>query len=170
MHRLILLPVLLVVLSCETKNRPSDFKKFTGRWSLYVVERQKDSSASWEEVQNHYKNRQGFIIYDGKGGMGVHHVTDQYETYVLEGKGGLDSLTKTDLRHLANNFVYFGKYVVKDSQQIIEHHIESTNFPYLWGTVASRNYVFSGDTLVLYPVRTAYPKVRLKWVRLNDRN
>ena len=68
------------------------------------------SLSDWKERLGHYKNRQGFIIYDGKGGMGVHHVTDDYELYQIEGKGGLDSLTKQDLRHLADNFVYFGKY------------------------------------------------------------
>ena len=100
--------------------------------------------------------------------MGVHHVTDDYELYQIEGKGGLDSLTKQDLRHLADNFVYFGKYKVIDSLHIIEHHIESSNFQTMWGTVAKRNYIFSGDTLILNPITNRYPKIRLKWVRLND--
>jgi hypothetical protein len=47
----------------------SDFEKFTGRWSLHIVESQNDSILTWESRQDHYKNRKGFIIYDGKGGM-----------------------------------------------------------------------------------------------------
>ena len=64
--------------------------------------------------------------------------------------------------------VYFGKYRVNDSLSIVEHHIESVNFQRMWGTVASRKYKFHGDTLVLNPVTEKYPKIRLKWVRLND--
>jgi hypothetical protein len=155
-------------LSCTTGNKQSDFDKFTGRWTLGIVETQSDSISPWKPRQDHYKNRQGFIIYDGKGGMGVHHVTENYEKYEFEGKGGLDSLTAKDLRHLADNFVYFGKYRVNDSLKIIDHHIESVNFQNMWGTVAKRKYLFSGDTLILNPITDRYPKTRLKWIKLND--
>lgn len=165
---LILSCLFVLLLSCNPKSEISDFEKFTGRWSLHIVEIQADSLSSWEPRQDHYRNRQGFIIYDGQGGMGVHHVTENYQDYQFEGKGGLDSLTFNDLRHLADNFVYFGGYKVDDSQQIIEHHIESANFQNMWGTVAKRKYVFSGDTLILNPVTERYPKIRLKWIRLNE--
>jgi hypothetical protein len=163
-----LLIILTLFLSCTTENKESDFDKFTGRWTLCVVEIQTDSVSEWKPRQDHYKNRQGFIIYDGKGGMGVHHVTENYDKYVFDGRGGLDSLSTKDLRHLADNFVYFGKYRVNDSLKIIEHHIESANFQNMWGTVAKRKYVFSGDTLILNPITDRYPKTRLKWIRLND--
>jgi len=101
--------------------------------------------------------------------MGVHHVTENYDKYQFEGRGGLDSLTRNDLRHLADNFVYFGKYTVNDSSKIVEHLIESANFQNMWGSTAKRNYVFSGDTLTLYPIRANYPRSRLKWIKLNDR-
>ncbi len=168
--RFSLLISFLFLIACSSieKERSSDFDLFTGRWSLSIVEFQVDSAAQWKPRQDHYKNRQGFIIYDGRGGMGVHHVTENYETYEFEGRGGLDSLTASDLRHLADNFVYFGKYNVDDSLKVIEHHIESTNFQRMWGTVAKRNYVFSGDTLILNPITNRYPKTRLKWVRLDD--
>ncbi|MBC2838154.1 lipocalin-like domain-containing protein [Robiginitalea sp. SC105] len=162
---LLLLPLLL---SCNAENESSDFDKFTGRWTLSIVETQKDTTSRWEPRQGNYKNRKGFIIYDGKGGMGVHHVTENYEAYEFEGSGGLDSLTTRDLRHLADNFVYFGKYTVNDTLNIIEHHIESANFQAMWGTVAIRRYEFSGDTLTLYPLTNRYPKSRLRWIRLND--
>ncbi|MFC3881854.1 lipocalin-like domain-containing protein [Algoriphagus namhaensis] len=158
----------LLLASCTREKEPSDLEKFTGRWSLYIVEEQVDSAANWEPRQDHYKNRKGFIIYDGQGGMGVHHVTENYDQYVFEGKGGLDSLTAKDLRHMADNFVYFGKYSVDDSLKIIEHHIESANFQTMWGTTASRKYAFSGDTLILSPITERYPKGRLKWIRLKD--
>ena len=172
MKRYILTLIILTSLfvSCKNDRGLSDFDKFTGRWSLDIVEVQQDSTANWEPRQGHYKNRQGFILYDGLGGMGVHHVTEHYEDYEFEGKGSLDSLTKTDLRHLADNFVYFGKYRVNDSLKIIEHHIESVNFQNMWGTVAKRNYTFKGDTLILSLITNTYPKTRLKWVRLDDRN
>jgi predicted transcriptional regulator len=102
--------------------------------------------------------------------MGVHHVTENYETYEFEGEGGLENLTGNDLKHLANNFVYFGKYRVIDSVAIIEHHIESANFPHMWGTIAKRKYVFTGDTLILNPITDRYPKTRLKWVKLDSQD
>nr|WP_262891391.1 lipocalin-like domain-containing protein [Algibacter mikhailovii] len=154
----------------QTKKTSSDFDKFTGRWALDIVETRADSTSLWEPRQDHYKNRKGFIIYDGKGGMGVHHVTENYDKYEFVGRGGLDSLTRKDLIHLADNFVYFGKYKINDSLKIIAHYIESVNFQNMWGKVAKRNYLFSGDTLILNPITNKYPKTRLKWVKLNDKN
>lgn len=167
---LYILIILTSVLSCKNENEQSDFDMFTGRWTLDIVETKVDSLSIWEPRQDHYKNRKGFILYDGQGGMGVHHVTENYDKYDFEGSGGLDSLTVNDLRHLADNFVYFGKYRVIDSLKIIEHYIESTNFQNMWGTIAKRNYSFSGDTLILNPITNLYPKTRLKWVKLNDKN
>ncbi|WP_262709998.1 lipocalin-like domain-containing protein [Hyunsoonleella aestuarii] len=160
--------MLTLLFSCTAENETSDFNKFTGRWTLNIVEIKTDSISNWKPRQDHYKNRKGFIIYDGKGGMGVHHVTENYEKYKFEGSGGLDSLTVNDLRHLANNFVYFVKYKVNDTLNITEHYIESVNFQRMWGTIAKRKYLFSGDTLVLNPLTNRYPKIRLKWIKLND--
>lgn len=164
-----ILVLLTLLISCNVENEKTDFEKFIGRWTLNIVETQTDSTSVWTPRQDHYKNRKGFIIYDGKGGMGVHHVTENYETYVFEGHGGIDSLTVKDLRHLADNLVYFGKYRVNDSLKIVEHHIESVNFQNMWGTIAKRKYQFHGDTLILSPITNSYPKTRLKWIRLNDK-
>ena len=168
--RIAVLTAIVMLTACNRDEtvQSSEFDKFTGRWTLSVVEVQPDSNAVWEPRQDHYKNRQGFILYDGRGGMGVHHVTEDYEKYEFEGTGGLDSLTRKDLRHLADNFVYFGKYRVDDSLDIIEHHIESANFQRLWGATAKRKYLFVGDTLILNPITNRYPNTRLKWIRLND--
>ena len=164
----LILSVLALCFACTPEPKPSDFDKFTGRWYLNIVESQRDSTSSWEPRQDHYKNRQGFILYDGIEGMGVHHVTEHYQDYIFEGKGSLDSLTRNDLRHLADNFVYFGSYKVNESDKTIEHHIESANFQRMWGTIAKRKYEFEGDTLTLYPLRAKYPKTRLKWVKVNQ--
>ena len=158
--------LLALSVSCGPDPGNSDFDKFTGRWSLHIVESQNDSISSWEPRQDHYKNRQGFILYDGIEGMGVHHVTENYEDYTCEGTGGLDSLTHKDLRHLADNFVYFGSYDENEADKTIEHHIESANFQRMWETVAKRKYEFTGDTLILFPLRDSYPKTRLKWVKI----
>ena len=155
--------------SCTTENQSADFDQFTGRWKLHVVEAKVDSMSSWQPRQDHYKNRQGFLIYDGRGGMGVHHVAEDYEKYEFEGSSGPESFTLNDFKFIADNFVYFGKYRVNDSLKIIEHHIESAINPRRWGTVAERSYRFAEDTLILTPVTTGYPKIRLQWVKLNDR-
>lgn len=168
-HPYPLLLLLIFSVSCSLDSDKSDFDKFTGRWHLHIVESQKDSTSSWAARQDHYKDRQGFILYDGIEGMGVHHVTANYQDYQFEGKGSLDSLTHKDLRHLADNFVYFGSYKVNEADQTIEHHIESANFQRMWGTVAKRKYEFHGDTLILSPMTDKYPKIRLKWLNINQK-
>lgn len=165
---IIIIVVIAFLFSCKTESETSDFKKFTGRWSLLMVEIQADSNSTWKRGQDHYKNLNGFIIYDGKGRMGMHHVTENYNQYQFALKGGLDSPTTNDLIHRANNF-YFGEYKVNDSLNIIEHQIESVNFENPWENVAKRKYVFSGDTLILNPLTDRYPKIRLKWISLNDK-
>ena len=123
----------------------------------------------WRDASGHNRNRKGFILYDGLGGMGVHHVSENYENYVFEGKGGLDSLTNRDLRHLANNFVYFGRYRVLENDKIIEHHLESSHHPGRWGTTAERRYEFHGDTLKLYPLNTTSGiPARIVWLRMKE--
>jgi len=154
--------------SCNSVTGKTDAEKFTGRWRLHRVETRSDSMASWEPATGRYKNRKGFIIYDGQGGMGVHHVRADYELYRFEGKGGPDSFTTNDLRQLADNFVYFGKYRVIDSSGIVEHHIESAGNPQMWGKVEKREYRFAGDTLLLSPVTVKYPKTRLTWIHMQD--
>jgi len=143
--------------------------EFPGRWTLHVVQTQADCTSNREPRQDHYKDRQGFIIYDGLGGMDVHHVMENYENYEFEGSGGLDSFTRNDLKHIADNFVYFGTYKLIDTLNIIEHHIESAINPRRWGSVFKRSYPFNKDTLMLSPITNRYPKTRLKWVRLNDK-
>ena len=167
-HSVFFIALFLSFSSCKKVSLEDDFQKFTGRWSLHIVEIKKDSLSKWQPREDHYKNRKGFIIYDGLGGMGVHHVTENYESYIFEGRRNLDSLTKRDLRHLANNFVYFGKYVVDEKNETVEHHIESGIYPAQWNTIAKRSYQFTGDTLILTPIRGSETKTRLKWVRLND--
>ncbi len=48
---------------CNPENE-SDLEKFTGRWTLNVVETQADSADIWEPRQDYDKNRKGFIVYD----------------------------------------------------------------------------------------------------------
>jgi hypothetical protein len=164
---LLLLAAIISLQACNQETQKTDYDRFTGRWSLDVVQVKADSLSPWVPRTDHYKGRNGFIIYDGMGGMGVHHVTEHYDDYSIQGKGGLDSLTPADLRHLANNFVYFGGYTVLPDSAIVEHHIESHINPAAWGSTARRKYRFSGDTLILQPIRDRYPMIRLKWVRVD---
>ena len=169
MRILFVLVALTIITSCASNPDSSDIDKFHGRWSIHIVEQQQDSLSEWIPRGGRYAGRQGYIMYDGLGGMGVHHVPGGYDDYAFEGVGGIDSLTENDLKHLANNFVYFGEYKVIDSIQVIEHHIESSMNPARWGSIARRKYVFSGDTLILNPITSNYPKIRLKWVRINPK-
>lgn len=82
------------IIQCNEKRETSDFDKFTGRWKLYKIQLQDTISKNWNNATGNNKNRNGFIIYDGLEGMGVYHVTENYENFEFEGKGSLDSLTK----------------------------------------------------------------------------
>lgn len=159
----------LALIQCNEKTASSDFNKFTGRWKLHKIQLQDTITQNWTDVLGNNKDRKGFIIYDGLGGMGVHHVTENYENFEFEGKGNLDSLTKRDLRHFTNNFVYFGKYNVNDINKTIEHHIESHIYPKSWGSIAKREYKFKGDTLILSPLnKDLRLPIRIIWISLND--
>ena len=159
-----------VLIQCKDENTTSDFDKFTGRWKLYKIQLQDTLTQNWSDATGNNKNRKGFIIYDGLGGMGVHHVSENYENYEFERKGTLDSLTKKDLRHLANNFVYFGTYKVLENEKFIEHHIESYSNPNAWGKIAKRGYEFKGDTLILLPLSSGSgQQARIIWLKLNDK-
>ena len=165
-----LLVLLSTLIGWKQGKTISDFDKFTGRWKLFKIQIQHATSKNWSDAGGNNANRKGFIIYDGLGGMGVHHVPGYYDQYVFENKGSLDSLTKNDLRHLANNFVYFGKYKVNEVDKIVEHYIESHSNPDAWGTIAKRGYEFKADTLILSPLNTETGnKTRIIWVRLNDK-
>ncbi|MUP45986.1 hypothetical protein E0K83_09550 [Gramella sp. BOM4] len=164
-----------IFIQCQQKEKISepvktDFEKFTGRWRLGGIQIQDTTSMKWKPAGGLNKNRTGFLIYDGQGGMGVHHVSESYENYQFEGKGGLDSLSQKDLRKLATNFVYFGTYRLNEKDRIIEHQIESHIYPHAWNTVAKRHYEFRGDSLILSPINGNFTgPVRLVWLKLNDR-
>lgn len=166
MRAFLIIATLFLVVGCTQEKPTSDFDKFTGRWYLHIVETKQDSLSDWVESEGRYKGRKGFIMYDGLGGMGVHHVVGDYENYSFEGSGSLDSLSRNDLRHLADNFVYFGSYSIDDSLKIITHKIETANIPRMWGSSAQRKYNFNADTLTLTPISDGFPKLRLKWVRV----
>lgn len=173
-----ILPILItfIFVQCEQKKSEStvevqnDFQKFTGRWKLGAIQIQDTTNNSWNAAGGLNRNRSGFIIYDGQGGMGVHHVSENYKDYQLEGKGGLDSLSHNDLKMLATNFVYFGKYRVNEKEATVEHHIESHIYPHAWNSIAKRKYEFREDSLILSPIEGNFTApVRLIWLKLDDR-
>ncbi|MCP9200853.1 lipocalin-like domain-containing protein [Gramella sp. GC03-9] len=171
----LILSISLLCTQCKQQEKKSisqasDFEKFTGRWKLGNIQVQDTLTKAWNNAGGLNKDRKGFIIYDGLGGMGVHHVSENYEQYILEGKGGLDSLSQKDLKKMATNFVYFGKYRVNEDDKTIEHHIESHIYPQAWNTIAERRYEFREDSLILSPINGNFTApVRLVWLKLDDR-
>jgi len=99
--------------------------------------------------------------------MGVHHVQAKFADYPIPRGFPTDSLTREDLLFLGGQFIYFGRYSVDTSTQVITHHIETDMRPAMWGAAVQRRYEFSGDTLILMPL-TADPPSRITWIRVND--
>lgn len=170
MNQLFLVGLAFVLLGCGVpspveNDDPDPREQFRGRWRLHKIERLDNDR--WQVVPG-AEGRQGFILYDGWGGMGVHHVPAGYDAYELESPRPVDSLTRNDLEHLAGQFIYFGRYSLDTINKVITHHIETDKRPSWWGREASRRYVFQGDTLQLFPT-TSDPAVRISWIKVNDR-
>ncbi len=169
----LLISILCLLTGCMSPNSERDGEKaedpleqFRGRWRLYRIERLADNG-EWQ-VNPRFAGRQGYILYDGLGGMGVHHVPAGYQSYDMESGIPVDSLSRDDLEHIAGQFIYFGRYSLDTASKTITHHIETDQRPSWWGRDAKRTYAFHGDTLQLMPV-TADSKARIVWIKVTDR-
>lgn len=135
-------------------------------WRLDRIERFDSLKATWIN-DTLFKGWSGYILYDGKGHMGVHLVPAGYKDFNT-GKN-VDSLSHDELKQLMefyrSNFVYFSNYEIKDTS--IFHHRLSATEPQNWGKTLVRDFHFNNDTLIL----TAHEnigasKLRLRWIKL----
>ena len=148
---------------CNQETTDKDFNKFTGLWSLYIMERQNLKSGEWHEWR---AGMQGYILYDGQSNMAVHHTTVGYEKFDLQYANFTDSISVEALKHLTNSLVYFAKYTVDDEQKVVEHARISHSNPSQWNQVVKRRYTFSGDTLTLQPIEEGPLGIlRLRWIK-----
>jgi len=169
-HKIIIpgaaLVTLLMISSCTSKQTIDDM--FNGLYKLDKFESYDSVSGKWGADKFHGKDYDGFIQYDGKGHMSVHLYPKDYKNF--DTNKNIDSIDQESLKELTkfyqSNFVYFANYkILNDST--IEHHRVSATEPKNFGTTLTRNFEFSGDTLILTAVeKLEGKKMRLRWVKL----
>jgi|SRR5260221_8338298 len=157
--------ILLTTYACKNKQQPND-DKFHGMWKLDKFETFDSVSAKWSDDTTRI-GYSGFILYDGKGHMGVHLTPKGYKDF--DTNKNIDSLDIKDLKELVkfyqSNFVYFADYETTDST-IAHKRLSATN-PKDWGSVLTRDFEFKNDTLILIAHESMRgKKIRLRWIKL----
>lgn len=147
---------------CNKETEQTEPNKFSGLWSLYIVEQINSETGEWGEWR---KEMQGYILYDDKNNMAVHLTTKGYEETDLRFPSFEDSISIEALKYLTNSYVYFAKYTVDEEQKVVEHARISHSNPGQWNAVVKRRYTFSGDTLILQPLEEEDAGLRLKWIK-----
>ena len=147
---------------CNPVTEQKEPNKFSGLWTLYIMEQLNPETGEWSEWRN---GMQGYILYDDENNMSVHLTTVGYEETDIRFPNFADSISNEALKHLTNSYVYFAKYSVDEEQSIVEHARISHSNPGEWNEVVRRRFTFSGDTLTLQPLEEATSGLRLKWVK-----
>lgn len=153
---------LFVVLTCYScGNKQYDIEaKFNGMWRLDKIEALDTVSGKWMIDSSRIGNN-GFIVYDGKGHMGVHMTPKGYKDF--DANRNIESLDIKELKEMVSfyksNFVYFADYKI-NGQTIIHKKYSATN-PKDWNSLVTRNFEFKNDTLIL-----SNRGLRLRWIKL----
>lgn len=159
---LILLFIASLSFGCEQETEQKETNKFSGLWSLYILEELNSETGVWSEWRD---GMQGYILYDDKNNMSVHLTTNGYEDTDLRFPIFTDTISIEALKHLTNSYTYFAKYKVDEKQNIVEHARISHSNPGLWNEIVRRRFTFSGDTLILQPLEEKDAGLRLKWIK-----
>lgn len=160
--------MIALYISCANKIAVSDNNRLTGSWKLYQIQQRDSTNGKWEKIGGNLNYTTGYLIYDGQGGMGVHEALENYENHCFDDTTKLDNYSIEDLKLLASNFTYFGRYKILPNNKLIEHTILAHTNPKLWNTINQRKYEFKGDTLMLFPVETKHNNLRVVWTKLNN--
>lgn len=152
----------MLYVGCKQVSEHKEVNKFSGLWSLHIMEKQNSETGAWEIWRN---GMQGYILYDDQNNMALHLTTSGYEDTDLRFPNFTDSIPLEALKHLTNSYVYFAKYTLDEEQSIVEHARISHSNPGMWNEIVRRRYTFIGDTLVLEPVEESLGGLRLKWVK-----
>ncbi|MCX6166260.1 MAG: lipocalin-like domain-containing protein [Ignavibacteriae bacterium] len=164
--KLIFILLTLGLISVDCKKDQTTESKFNGSWRLDKFESLDNNSGKWY-YDSAFSGWTGYIIYDGRGHMGVEITPKGYKDF--NANKNLDSLSNDGLIELVklykSNWVYFADYKV--SGNTVEHKRLSATEPKDWGTTLTRDFEFKNDTLILIPHETlGGKKSRLWWVKM----
>jgi len=147
---------------CSQEIEQKKSNKFSGLWSLYVMEQLNPETGQWSEWRN---GMNGYILYDDNNNMAVHLTTNGYEDTDLRFPNFTDTISTDALKHLTGSYVYFAKYTILEKENVVEHARISHSNPGKWNEVVKRRFTFSGDTLTLQPLEKKNAGLRLKWIK-----
>ena len=154
--------IAVLLFGCNQETKQKETNKFSGLWSLYIMEQQDSITGGWSEWRN---GMQGYILYDDRNNMSVHLTTKGYQNTNIQFPNFVDTVSTEALKHLTNSYVYFAKYTVFEEDKTIEHARISHSNPGQWNQIVRRRYTFSGDTLTLEPIEEQNAGLRLKWIK-----
>jgi len=160
------LTLVFLVSSCNY-NHPDSLSQFKGMWRLDKYEAFDSATGKWLNAPKRI-GYSGYILYDGSGHVGVQLMPPKFEK--LNYSNSTDSLNIDQLKELTNIqskcFFYFANCDILSGQNIIEHHIQSSNHPEEIGTTVKRNFEFRDDTLILTASELiGGSKTRLRWIK-----
>lgn len=155
----------LILYGCGTKETETH-DPFHGMWSLDKFEAYDRLTHTWADDSTRI-GWTGYILYDGRGHMGVHLTPKGYKDF--DTSQNIDSLKQDDLIALVkfykSNFVYFSDYLIVD--RTVEHKRLSATEPMNWGKSLTREFTFNQDTLILTAKEMIEgQQVRLRWIKL----
>ena len=167
--------IAFIFFSCS-QALPADPKsKLAGMFKLFIVEKIDSATGIWQ-TEPWVTGGESYIVYDGLGHMAVEITPKDYQkfTWISEeesintesSRKHIDSLSIDELKaavaHFSSNYVYVANYKVDEKAGVVTHNrITGTN-PDIWNSVVERQFMFSGDTLIL---RVVNGNRRLKWIR-----
>ena len=157
----------LLIINVNANSQSNSLEQFKGMWRLDKYEAFDSISTKWKDAPKRI-GYSGYILYDGAGHMGVQLFPPDCNK--LSDNTNIDSLNIIELKKNATIqsrcFMYFGNCTISAAQNVIEHHIISSNHPGDIGTTVKRNFEFKGDTLILKAMELiGGSKTRLRWVK-----
>ncbi|MYD88035.1 MAG: lipocalin-like domain-containing protein, partial [Acidobacteria bacterium] len=138
---------------------PND--QFAGAWTLVRSERR---DADGELIGEPREDRDGYIMYDPSGYMGVAIMSRDREPYSEGGPTPEEALAQ-----MGSYASYFGRFSVNEEEGYVTHHLEGGLNPSGAGSDYRRYYTIEGDTLRLQPPASEDgARSYITWRRLPD--
>lgn len=158
MGKFAILCLVLLQIGCHLdQNGKKD--AFAGLWKLHVIETQDTLTNQW--VQSEWmRDGISYLHYDGVETMSIHFTPKDFEN-TNPNDMSIDSLPIEELKMLATDYWYLGKYRILQDKSVVEHKRIIHSDPNEWGKTVRRSYQFLGDTLELTAQEFG---LRLKWV------
>ena len=136
-------------------------EQFAGAWTLVRSERR---DADGELIGEPREDRDGYIMYDPSGYMGVAIMSRDREPYAEGGPTPEEALAQ-----MGSYASYFGRFSVNEEEGYVTHHLEGSLNPDGAGSDYRRYYTIEGDTLRLQPPASEDgSRSYITWRRLPD--